>query len=159
MNIHNPALEAQVAAVKAARARMGMNRYSPRVMIPTPQPVEEPPAPEPNPTYEPPAPEDAPIAVRAPRVRDIILAAARASGLPPKDVVSHRRTGDVILPRQVAMYLAKTMTTLSLPQIGRQIAKRDHTTVLHAVRKVEGLIASGDPKTLEAVIAIVSRLH
>jgi chromosomal replication initiator protein len=42
-----------------------------------------------------------------------------------------------VRPRQVAMYLAKTLTPRSLPEIGRRFGGRDHTTVLHAVRKIE----------------------
>ena len=45
-------------------------------------------------------------------------------------------------PRQIAMYLAKTLTLRSLPEIGRRFGGRDHTTVLHAVRKIEGLSES-----------------
>ncbi len=53
------------------------------------------------------------------------------------DMFSERRARQVALPRQVAMYLAKKLTTLSLPEIGRNFGGRDHTTVLHAVRKIE----------------------
>ena len=42
-------------------------------------------------------------------------------------------------PRQIAMFLAKTLTPRSLPEIGRRFGNRDHTTVLHAVRKIEDL--------------------
>jgi chromosomal replication initiator protein len=56
--------------------------------------------------------------------------------------LSSRRTANVVRPRQVAMYLAKTMTLRSLPEIGRRFGGRDHTTVLHAVRKIEGLVGS-----------------
>jgi chromosomal replication initiator protein len=42
-----------------------------------------------------------------------------------------------VRPRQIAMYLAKVMTPRSLPEIGRRFGNRDHTTVLHAVRKIE----------------------
>ena len=55
------------------------------------------------------------------------------------DILSSRRTAVVVKPRQVAMYLAKTLTMRSLPEIGRRFGGRDHTTVLHAVRKIEGL--------------------
>jgi chromosomal replication initiator protein len=61
------------------------------------------------------------------------------------DLHSPKRTKAVTVPRQVAMYLAKSMTSRSLPEIGRQFGGRDHTTVLHAVRKVEermGTLAS-----------------
>lgn len=57
---------------------------------------------------------------------------------------SDTRTQAVVRPRQIAMYLAKSLTTRSLPDIGRRFGGRDHTTVLHAVRKIAGLIQS-DP--------------
>jgi chromosomal replication initiator protein len=55
------------------------------------------------------------------------------------DLVSARRARAVARPRQVAMFLAKSLTTKSLPEIGRGFGGRDHTTVIHAVRKVEQL--------------------
>ena len=54
---------------------------------------------------------------------------------------SARRSRAVARPRQVAMYLAKQLTARSLPEIGRKFGGRDHTTVMHAIRKVEELIA------------------
>ena len=56
------------------------------------------------------------------------------------DMHSARRARSVARPRQVAMYLAKQLTARSLPEIGRKFGGRDHTTVMHAVRKVEELI-------------------
>jgi chromosomal replication initiator protein len=58
------------------------------------------------------------------------------------DMYSARRARSVARPRQVAMYLAKQLTSRSLPEIGRKFGGRDHTTVMHAVRKVEELRAS-----------------
>ncbi|MCW5699749.1 MAG: chromosomal replication initiator protein DnaA, partial [Rhodospirillales bacterium] len=58
------------------------------------------------------------------------------------DMHSARRARSVARPRQVAMYLAKQLTSKSLPDIGRKFGNRDHTTVMHAVRKVDELIAS-----------------
>ena len=55
------------------------------------------------------------------------------------DMHSARRARAVARPRQIAMYLAKQLTTRSLPEIGRKFGGRDHTTVMHAVRKVEEL--------------------
>lgn len=55
------------------------------------------------------------------------------------DMHSARRARQVARPRQVAMYLAKQLTARSLPEIGRKFGGRDHTTVMHAVRKVEEL--------------------
>ena len=55
------------------------------------------------------------------------------------DMHSARRARAVARPRQVAMYLSKQLTTRSLPEIGRKFGGRDHTTVMHAVKKVEEL--------------------
>ena len=55
------------------------------------------------------------------------------------DMHSPRRSRSVARPRQVAMYLAKSITSRSLPEIGRKFGGRDHTTVMHAVRKIEEL--------------------
>ncbi len=66
------------------------------------------------------------------------------------DMHSTRRARAVARPRQVAMYLAKQLTARSLPEIGRKFGGRDHTTVMHAVRKVEEL-RSTDPSFAEDV--------
>jgi chromosomal replication initiator protein len=58
------------------------------------------------------------------------------------DMASARRARAVARPRQVAMYLAKALTARSLPEIGRKFGGRDHTTVMHAVKKVEELRAA-----------------
>ena len=55
------------------------------------------------------------------------------------DLHSKRRSRSVARPRQVAMYLSKTCTHKSLPEIGRLFGGRDHTTVIHAVKKIEKL--------------------
>jgi chromosomal replication initiator protein len=54
-------------------------------------------------------------------------------------MTSSRRARMVARPRQVAMYLAKQLTQRSLPEIGKRFGGRDHTTVMHAVRKIEEL--------------------
>lgn len=56
------------------------------------------------------------------------------------DMMSPRRQRTVARPRQVAMYLAKVLTTRSLPEIGRKFGGRDHTTVLHAVRTIDKMV-------------------
>ncbi len=66
------------------------------------------------------------------------------------DMASARRARSVARPRQVAMYLAKHLTPRSLPEIGRKFGGRDHTTVMHAVRKVEKLLET-DPALSEDV--------
>ena len=57
-----------------------------------------------------------------------------------QELLSPRRSRSLARPRQIAMYLAKQHTTNSLPDIGRKFANRDHTTVIHAVKKIEELI-------------------
>ncbi len=59
--------------------------------------------------------------------------------LKPLDLVSARRARAVARPRQIAMYLAKRLTTRSLPEIGRKFGGRDHSTVIHAVKRIEEL--------------------
>lgn len=74
------------------------------------------------------------------KIEDIQRVVARQYNVSRSDLLSSRRTANVVRPRQVAMYLAKTMTLRSLPEIGRRFGGRDHTTVLHAVRKIEALV-------------------
>ena len=57
-----------------------------------------------------------------------------------QELLSQRRSRSLARPRQIAMYLAKQHTTNSLPDIGRKFSNRDHTTVIHAVKKIDELI-------------------
>ncbi len=63
-------------------------------------------------------------------------------GVRVAEMFSPRRARNIARPRQVAMFLAKNLTSLSYPEIGRQFGGRDHTTVMHAVRTIEGLVNS-----------------
>jgi len=78
---------------------------------------------------------------RTVRIEDIQRVVARHYNVSRNDLLSSRRTRIIVRPRQVAMYLSKLLTPRSLPEIGRRFGGRDHTTVLHAVRKIEGLLA------------------
>ena len=60
------------------------------------------------------------------------------------EMLSQRRSRPLARPRQIAMYLAKKMTTRSLPEIGRRFANRDHTTVIHAVKTITRLTEQDD---------------
>ena len=75
------------------------------------------------------------------KIDDIQKVVARFYKVSRSDLLSSRRAQTVVRPRQVAMYLSKTLTPRSLPEIGRRFGGRDHTTVLHAVRKIEGLMS------------------
>jgi chromosomal replication initiator protein len=74
-------------------------------------------------------------------VDQIQKAVAEHYGLKQADMISERRARAVARPRQAAMWIAKQITTRSLPDIGRRFGGRDHTTVLHAVRRIESLKA------------------
>ncbi|MEM7747886.1 MAG: chromosomal replication initiator protein DnaA [Pseudomonadota bacterium] len=74
------------------------------------------------------------------RIEDIIKIVSRHFGVSKPDILSQRRHRSVVWPRQIGMYLAKQLTARSLPEIGRRFGNRDHTTVLHAIRKIEGAL-------------------
>jgi len=75
-------------------------------------------------------------------IEDIQKQVAEHFNIRLADMSSPRRARAVARPRQVAMYLAKHMTSRSLPEIGRKFGGRDHTTVMHAIRKIEELSAA-----------------
>ena len=90
------------------------------------------------------------------KIEDIQKLVASHYNVTKADIVSARRTANVVRPRQIAMYLAKTLTPRSLPEIGRRFGGRDHTTVLHAVRKIEAL--AGTDGRLSEEIDLLKRL-
>lgn len=71
------------------------------------------------------------------------------------DMHSARRARNVARPRQIAMYLSKILTARSLPEIGRKFGGRDHTTVMHAIRKIEELM--GDDAQIAQDVEVVRR--
>lgn len=152
-------------AVKARRARMWAQTPGGKLFPQKPEPVKEEPA---APTIESLmerlerverlaatrcprcAERDAQAEVRkvAPvrrrvNMREIQKIVATVYGITVEDILSQRRTWNVVRPRQEAMWLAKRFTLHSLPEIGRRFNGRDHTTVLHAVRKIGGLVEAG----------------
>jgi chromosomal replication initiator protein len=92
------------------------------------------------------------------KIEDIQRVVARQYNVSRADLLSSRRTANVVRPRQVAMYLAKTLTLRSLPEIGRRFGGRDHTTVLHAVRKIENLVGN-DTAFAEEIEALKRQLQ
>lgn len=79
-----------------------------------------------------------------PTIKQIIKVVCDHYGVTPTDILSARRTYNVTRPRQIVMYLARSLTLRSLPEIGRMIGNRDHTTVLHGARKIAGFVESSD---------------
>ena len=90
------------------------------------------------------------------KIEDIQKLVANHYNVSRADILSSRRTATVVRPRQIAMYLSKALTLRSLPEIGRRFGGRDHTTVLHAVRKIEAL--SGKEAALAEELELLKRL-
>jgi len=90
------------------------------------------------------------------RIEDILRIVSRHYKVPRNELLSSRRSRDVVRPRQIAMYLAKALTSRSLPEIGRRFGGRDHTTVLHSVRKVEQMMK--DDADLSQEIELLKRM-
>ena len=80
----------------------------------------------------------------------IIDSVSRFYDIRPEDFKSPKRNRSISFPRQIAMYLCRDILGMSLPQIGREFGGRDHTTVIHAVQKVEDDMAV-NPETMRAV--------
>jgi chromosomal replication initiator protein len=91
-------------------------------------------------------------------VDQIQKAVAEHYGLKQADMISERRARAVARPRQAAMWIAKQITTRSLPDIGRRFGGRDHTTVLHAVRRIEELKAE-DPALARDLDVLLRKLR
>mgnify|MGYP000214221848 FL=1 len=70
-------------------------------------------------------------------------------GVTVKEIKATKRTQDIVLARQVAMYLAREMTDNSLPKIGKEFGGRDHSTVLHAYNKIKNMLAQDDSLRIE----------
>jgi len=90
------------------------------------------------------------------KIEDIQKLVATHYNVSKADILSSRRTATVVRPRQIAMYLSKILTLRSLPEIGRRFGGRDHTTVLHAVRKIDGLVSKDG--TLSEEVEMLKRM-
>jgi chromosomal replication initiator protein len=73
-------------------------------------------------------------------IESIQSAVSERFGLPIDELLSEKRSQNIVFPRQVAMYLSRELTDSSLPKIGREFGGRDHTTVIHATSKIARMI-------------------
>jgi chromosomal replication initiator protein len=78
------------------------------------------------------------------KIDDILKVVGLHYNVSKNDLLSPRRARNVVVPRQIGMYLAKKLTSRSLPEIGRRFGGRDHSTVLHAVRKIDEQMRSDE---------------
>ena len=178
LTFSSPAAERIRAAERAAVARMAPPEPPAPVQTPPAKPRNAPwtverliPPPSAGPLYE--GWHDSPVPAqpllpdwwtpevplpRFPSISSIQRAVCAAFEIRMVELVSERRFKEWVLPRQVAMYLCKVMSPRSLPDIGRRFGGRDHTTVLHAVRKIEALIQT-DPDIAATIAEIRSRFE
>ncbi|MGN0397935.1 MAG: chromosomal replication initiator protein DnaA [Candidatus Fimimorpha sp.] len=84
----------------------------------------------------------------------IVEVVAEHFGYSPADLTSQKRSKGIVYPRQIAMYLCREITDLSLQQIGKALGRRDHTTVLHGAEKI-----ANDLKTDEALLSTIEILR
>ncbi|WP_428644415.1 chromosomal replication initiator protein DnaA [Roseibium sp.] len=93
---------------------------------------------------------------RSIKVEEIQQVVCKHYSVTKADLLSSCRARTLVRPRQIAMYIAKVITGRSLPEIGRRFGNRDHTTVLHAVRKIEDMVRKD--KSLAQEIELLKRL-
>ena len=82
-------------------------------------------------------------------IEDIQTEVGKFYNVTVKEIKATKRTQNIVLARQVAMYLAREMTDNSLPKIGKEFGGRDHSTVLHAYNKIKNMIAQDDSLRIE----------
>ena len=88
------------------------------------------------------------------KIEDILKIVSRHYNVGRTDLLSARRAREVVMPRQIGMYLAKKLTARSLPEIGRRFGGRDHSTVLHAVRKIDQQMKTDEKLARELALLI-----
>ncbi len=89
-------------------------------------------------------------------IDEIVQTVADYFEIKPQDILGDRRQRKIAVPRHIAQYLAREFTTLSLPKIGQRFGGKDHTSVLHACRKIENLVKK-DPN-LKNIITYLTKL-
>lgn len=90
--------------------------------------------------------------------KQIIEEVALYYGIQQTDITGKRRSKDIVMPRQIAMYLLRSELELSFPQIGGHLGGRDHTTVMHGCEKINLLVKSKDP-IIHDISEVRQRIH
>lgn len=90
--------------------------------------------------------------------KQIIETCAKHFQIPVSDVLSPRRDKDIVAPRQFAMYLLRSELKLSFPKIAQELGRKDHTTAIHSINKIEQELHI-DPELREIITAIKEQLY
>jgi hypothetical protein len=96
-----------------------------------------------------------PVRRCGPSIDSIQRAICRHSKLSKIDLIAARRDMRVCLPRQIAMWICRKVTIHTYPEIGRRFGGRDHTTAIHAFKKIERMRAQDDPVVCEAIRSVL----
>lgn len=92
------------------------------------------------------------------RIETIRKFVAAHYGVRQHDLLSDRRTANLVTPRHVIFYLCRRLTFTSLPMIGRHVGGRDHTTVLHGIRKIELRLQRGEDQLRASIEMLIEQL-
>lgn len=92
-------------------------------------------------------------------VLDIVASVAKESGVSIQDILSNRRSQKQVLARHCVMWLAKELTPHSYPFIGKHLGGRDHTTIMHGVRRVQKMIDGGNASLINFLAKVSQRLR
>jgi len=87
----------------------------------------------------------------------IVETVSQYYNLNPEDITSKKRPREIAYPRQIVMYLCRTLTDMSLPQIGNKLGKRDHTTVIHGYEKINAEIKA-DPLLANTINTLIKKI-
>lgn len=90
--------------------------------------------------------------------RQVVEKTARHFSLAVEDLVGPKRDKEIVVPRQIAMYIIRSELHLSFPKIARELGRKDHTTAIHSVEKINKELAY-DPEVREAISSIKELLH
>jgi hypothetical protein len=136
--------KARLARIKAAAHRREIAEEKPMLVYQEPPAIValDPTEPTPVPEHSEPVPWRKELISTIMRIKLAVL--DDYPGVTLTDIDSRRRESTVVRARHIAMYLIKNKTLKSLPEIGRRFGGRDHTTVLHGIKKVERMIKSDD---------------
>jgi len=90
--------------------------------------------------------------------RQIIERTARHYQIPMEDMLGPKRDKDIVVPRQVAMYMLRSELHLSFPKIARELGRKDHTTAIHSIEKITRE-SEADADIRSAITAIKGKLY
>lgn len=90
---------------------------------------------------------------------DIIKTVSEYYKIPETQITGKKRTASLVIPRQISAYLMKKFTKLSLKEIAEKLGKKDHSTVIHAVKKIEVMITTNDGRIKDDIESIISLLN